>query len=69
MVVDIVDNDTGEKFSFGEDQLIFIKRNGYNVSPKDYESFRSEFKKLCKENNLGSKNPNYGKNHSLEKWF
>lgn len=40
-----------------------LKRNGYNVSPKDYESFRSEFKKLCKENNSGSKNPNYGKNH------
>ena len=40
-----------------------LKRNGYNVSPRDYESFRSEFKKLCKENNLGNKNPNYGKNH------
>lgn len=38
-----------------------LKRNGYNVSPKDYESFKTEFKKICKVNNSGDKNPNYGK--------
>lgn len=34
MVIDIVDNDTGEKFSFGEDQTIKIKRNGQDMEIK-----------------------------------
>lgn len=37
MVIDIVDNDTDEKFSFGEDQLIFIKRNGLDMKIKGKE--------------------------------
>ena len=34
MIIDIVDNDTGEKFSFGEDQTIKIKRNGQDMEIK-----------------------------------
>lgn len=48
-----------------------LKRNGYNVSPKDYESFRSEFKELCVVNNTKENNPMWGKTHSVEtrlKW-
>jgi hypothetical protein len=37
MVIDIVDNDTGEKFSFGEDQTIKIKRNGQDMEIKGKE--------------------------------
>lgn len=37
MVIDIVDNETGEKFSFGEDQTIKIKRNGQDMEIKGKE--------------------------------
>jgi len=39
MVIDIVDNDTGEKFSFGEKQKIKIKRDG-----KELEIIGENFK-------------------------
>ncbi len=41
MVIDIVDNDTGEKFSFGEDQTIKIKRNGQDMEIKG-KDFRED---------------------------
>lgn len=34
IMIDIVDNDTGEKFSFGEDQTIKIKRNDQDMEIK-----------------------------------
>lgn len=37
MMIDIVDNETGEKFSFGEDQTIKIKRNGQDMEIKGKE--------------------------------
>lgn len=41
MVIDIVDNDTGEKFSFGEDQTIKIKRNDQDMEIKG-KDFRED---------------------------
>ncbi len=41
MIIDIVDNDTGEKFSFGEDQTIKIKRNGQDMEIKG-KDFRED---------------------------